>query len=292
MGNYIKRPMRHYFHLISFLFLMFLVFLAGGCGGGGGDSSWDFIDTFVPSITQFKSTPVWETWEMAVLLLGDDDKDYSFTASLVITRNGNEICGFGNANGSSPGSFLVTGTRTGDSIEFEIQSQNRYRAFSLIGKGIYVNADTEIGGNSIEGEDFLTIFDDPVQYSGNFQVQVKPLSQPASEGTFEGHLNSSYNSIENGEIVLQTSPDGTLLAIVSIKGNLVGSEQTEGVFAIDDPSLFGNVEIAMNKFTAVAINGNDTIEISGAISDDIASGVVIYQKEGRVYIGAFSALLK
>lgn len=289
MKNNIRKSMNNSFHLIA---LLLVIFLAGGCGGGGGgDDSWDFITHFAPSITNFKSTTVWETWEMTVLLLGDDNKDYSFSANLVITRNGSQICGYGNANGSSPGSFLITGTRTGDSIEFEFLSQNRYRAFSLIGKGIYLNAESEIGGNSIDGEDFLTIFNDPVTYTGNFQVVVKPLSQPTSKGTFEGNLNSSYNSIENGEIVLQTNEDGTIITVQSVKGNIIGSETTEGIFKIDDPLLFGDLEIVTNKFSGVAVDGDNTIEISGAISGDIASGVVIYQKEGRVYIGAFSALI-
>ena len=98
--------------------------------------------------------------------------------------------------------------------------------------------------------------------------------------------------MKNGEIIFHTNKDGVIVTIQSIKGNLVGTEQTEGSFEIINPSLFGEVEIAMNKFSAVAINGNDTIEISGAISDDIASGVVIYQKDGEVYIGAFTALVK
>ena len=70
MINYIKKSMRYNFHLITFLLL---IIMTSGCGGGGGgETSWDFIDMLVPSIGHFKSTPVWETWEMSVLLVGDD----------------------------------------------------------------------------------------------------------------------------------------------------------------------------------------------------------------------------
>ncbi len=288
MDKKIKKTMRHFF--LS-LILLILLLPAGGCGGGGGDETWDVIDIFVSSINQYKNTPVWETWRMTSLILGDDGKDYSFSANLVITRNGNDIVGFGNANGYPLGAFLVKGIRTGDSIEFEIISQNRYRAFSLIAKGIYINSNSEIGGNSIKGEDFLTIFDDPVIYDGNFQVNVEPLAMPASDGIYKGNLNSSYNSIENGEITLLTNDDSSMLTIEYFKGNLVGCEQTEGVFEINDPAVFGETQIVMNKFSVVGANGNDTVDISGAISDEIASGIVIYQRKGKVYIGAFSALL-
>lgn len=285
----IKKTLRHFF---LFIVCLFLLLPAWGCGGGGGDDTWDFIDIFVSSINQYKSTPVWETWRMTSLVLGDDGKDYSFSANLVITRNGNDIIGFGNANGYPLGAFLVTGTRTGDSIEFEIASENRYRAFSLIGKGIYINSNSEIGGNSIKGEDFLTIFDDPVNYDGNFHVHVEPLTMPVSDGVYSGNLNGSYDSIENGEITLLTNEDGSIITVGSIKGNLVGSNQTEGVFEIDDPTVLGESQIQMNRFSVVGVNGNDTIEVAGAISGEIASGIIIYQRNGKVYIGAFSALLQ
>ena len=122
-------------------------------------------------------------------------------------------------------------------------------------------------------------------------MQVNPVSQPIPDATYEGYLNSSYDSIENGEIVLETNEDASILTIQSIKGNLVGDEHTEGMFEIDDPSLFGDIEITSNKFSAVAVNGEGTIEISGAISGEIASGIVIYQMANSIYIGAFSAFI-
>ena len=262
-----------------------------GCDGGG-DKEWDFIDRFIPSISVYKTTAPWEVWYMTSTLRGDDDKDYSFHTRLLVTRNGDNYYGFGNANGFDLGTFLITGVRSGDTIEFEIQSQNRYRAYSLTGKGIYLNSSSEIGGNSLEGKDFLTVYDDPVKYSGNFQIDVKQVVSPSIDGVYEGRLDGAYNSIENGEITLRTDKEGISLLVESFSGTLVGDLQTEGSFNFTDASVFGEIPIELRKFTSVGSFENDVIEINGCITDDVASGVVIFQRGGNAYIGAFSALIK
>ena len=56
MINYTKKSMRYKSHWIAFLLL---ITLAGGCGGGGGgdDTSWGFINLFVPSIGHLPVQP-------------------------------------------------------------------------------------------------------------------------------------------------------------------------------------------------------------------------------------------
>lgn len=278
----------------NYLILTAIVLLTNsslGCNGSG-EENWDFIDRFIENIPGYKATSPWEVWYMTSTLIGDDDKDYSFHTRLVVTRDGDNYSGFGNANGYNLGTYLITGVRSGDSIEFEIHSQNRYRAYSLTGQGIYLKASTEIGGNNIEGKDFLTVYDDPVSYTGNFQVDVLQINSPTISGIYEGYLDGAYDSIENGEIVLKTNEEGTSLTIEDFSGTLVGENQTEGSFSFNDSSVFGEIEIDSMRFSSIGTDENDVIEINGCITQDVASGMVIYQREGNVYIGAFSALLK
>ena len=274
---------------IFYLTVIMLCIACSSCGGGDGGQE-DFTDRFIPLISEYSGMDAWESWVMAAPLEGDDGNDHSFIARLIIARKGSRIVGFGNANGYPLGSFAVSGTRTQDNIEFEIISQDRYRAFSLTGKGIYMKSDTEIGGNSLVGEDFSTVFDDPIAYDGNFLVNVSQLETAKSNSIFQGRIDGAYNSIEDGSIKIKTSDDGLSLTIEELKGKLVGQSASEGEFGYTDPSLFGDVDIAVNKFQTVGSSGSDSIEITGSISGKIASGFVIFQRSGHIYMGAFSAI--
>ncbi|MBU1022944.1 hypothetical protein KKB99_01555, partial [bacterium] len=127
---------------------------------------------------------------------------------------------------------------------------------------------------------------------GNFQIDVRQVTSPTPDRLFEGSLDGAYNSIENGKILIRINKEGTSLTIERFSGTLVGDRQTEGAFNFTDASVFGEIPIDLKKFTSVGTNGNDVIEINGCISDEVASGVVIYQREGNAYIGAFSAWIK
>ena len=284
--------MKHFIKLyILVLIAVFTASITVSCGSGG-EKEWQFSNRFVENILPYKNSDVWETWWMTAVLVGDDNGDYSFHARLIVTRDGDKIYGYGNANGYSLGTFLLDGTRIGDNIEFKLISQNRYRAFSLTGKGIYQKSDSQIGGNSLKGRDFNTVFDDPVDYTGNFQIQIKELVNPNADSNYEGDLDGAYNSIEDGKIALKINEDGTAFTIESFSGSLVGETQTQGEFNFNDPEVFGNIEILLNKFSAVGSQGLKTVEINGAITDNVASGVVIFQDSGKTYFGAFTALLK
>jgi len=277
---------------IIFLTMLSISACFTGCGGGGGGHSEgdSYINRVIAVVPSYVSSVTWESWVMGAVLEGNDEKDYSFMANCVIKRNGGEIYGFGNANGYPLGNFVIKGIRTGDNIEFEILSQNRYRAFKLTGRGIYINVNAKIGGNRLEGGDFWTAFDDPIDYTGNFEVVVKVIAPPEENAEFTGQLDGAYNSIENGEIVLKTNDDSTILNIQSFSGGFVGANQSEGVFNVDNTSVFGDIPITSFSFSKVVVIGGYTVEIDGAISDAVASGFVIIQYAGRTYIGAFTAL--
>lgn len=281
-----KKLMRSY---ILCLTVIILCISCTSCGGGGGGKQ-DFMDRFIPLISEYSSMDAWESWVMAAPLEGDDGNDHSFIARLIIARNGSRIVGFGNANGYPLGSFAISGTRTQDNIEFEIISQDRYRAYSLTGKGIYIKSDTQIGGNSLTGEDFSTVFDDPIAYDGNFLINVSQLETVKPDSIFEGRIDGAYSSIEDGSIKIKTSSDGFSLTIEELKGKLVGQSASEGEFSYTDPVIFGNPTIVANKFQSVGNSGSDSIEVTGSISGKFASGFVVLQKSGHVYMGAFSAI--
>jgi hypothetical protein len=274
---------------IFYLAVIMLCITCSSCGGGGGGQE-DFMDRFIPLISEYSGMDAWESWVMAAPMEGDDGNDHSFIARLIIARNGSRIVGFGNANDYPLGCFAISGTRTQDNIEFEIISQDRYRAFSLTGKGIYLKSDTEIGGNSLTGADFSTVFDDPIAYDGNFLVNVSQLEIVKPDSVFLGRIDGAYNSIEDGSIEIKTSTNGLSLTIEKLDGKLVGQSASEGQFSYADPLIFGNVVIDINKFQAVGNSGSDSIEVTGSISGKIASGVVILQRSGHVYMAAFSAI--
>jgi hypothetical protein len=272
--------------------MSFLILLPGCSGGGGGTEKWDFFDRATEILLAYQSNPATEYWEISAPLVGDDEGDYSFLARFMVTTANNEILGFGNANGYPLGTFFLTGKRTGDNVEFEIISQNRYRGLSLTGKGIYVNDNSRIGGNKLEGKDYVTTFEDPIIYTGNFAVNVYPMSSPKVNGTYTGRLEGSYNSIENGDITLDVNLGADKITISKLKGSLIGKTQAEGSFDYDNPGDFGEISINANKFNFAGSVEGDTVQIQGSIVNDVASGFVLIQKDTKTYLGAFSALLE
>ena len=278
--------------LYIFLTIIFLALtVVMGCGGGSKKKEKEsYFDRILTAVQPYHAAQAWEAWTMAAVLTGNDEKDYSFVAKLVVTREGEQIRGFGNANGYGLGNFYIDGTRKGDNLDFELLSQNRYRAFSLTGRGIYLNSGAKIGGNRLEGSDFSTIYDDAISYSGNFIVNVTQLDQPVEDVVYSGKMDGAYNSIENGTIQLTVNQDLSALTINMLGGSLVGSSQTEGNFNLENPSVLVDIPIEANKFTTVVPIGDTTVEIDGTISGSCSSGLVIIQRMSMTYIGAFTAV--
>ena len=279
--------------LYTLLMIMFLVLASVvGCGGNKKKEKENYFNRILAAVQPYQQAPAWEAWTMAAVLTGNDKKDYSFVAKVVITRDGDKIRGFGNSNGYDLGNFYIDGTRKGDNLDFELLSQNRYRAFSLKGRGIYINSGAKIGGNRLEGSDFSTVFDDPIDYTGNFTVNVAVLTQPVADGLYTGEIDGAYNSIENGIIRLTVNDDLSALSVNLLSGSLVGSAQSEGIFDLDNPSGLAGIPIEANKFFKSSTVGDATVEIDGAICGSLASGFLIIQRLTDTYVGAFTVIVE